>query len=78
MIKLTEIKRANNIISAVITTVEMEPRTFKIALDLETDELVENTYGSMCMDVGMAKHKLRKLAEENGFDLPETAVSAWY
>lgn len=78
MIRLAKIKRENNIISAVITTVETKPKTFKLALDLETDKLVENTYGRMCMDVGMAKHKLRTLAEENGYNLPETDISSWY
>ena len=78
MIKLTEIKLESGIISATVTTVEMNSKVFRVAYNLDTDKIVENTLGNMCMDVGMAVWKLIRLYEEYGSNLPESAVSAWY
>ena len=78
MIRLTEIKLDNDIISCVVTTVEMHPHVFRVAYNLTTEEVVENTSGKMCMNVGMAVWKLIKLHEEYGDTLPERAESAWY
>ena len=78
MIKLSEIKLENDIISCVVTTVEMTPRVFRVAYNLATEEVIENTSGKMCMNAGMAVWKLIKLHEEYGDNLPECAESAWY
>ena len=78
MIKLSEIKLENNIISCVVTTVEMHPQVFRVAYNLTTEEVVENTSGKMGMDTGMAIWKLIKLYEEHRDNLPNSAMSAWY
>ena len=78
MIRLTEIKFENGIISATVTTVEMNPKVFRVVYNLDTDKIMENALGNMCMDVGMAVWKLIKLYEEYGSNLPENAMSAWY
>ena len=78
MIRLTEIICDGDIVSALVTTVEAEPRVFRVSYNIKTNEIVENTYGKMCMSVGMAIGKLIKLAEENGHKLPEVAESVWY
>ena len=78
MIKLTEIKLENSIISAMVTTVEMNPKVFRVAYNLDTDEVVENTLGKMGMSVSMAIGKLIKLHEEYGSNLPEYSESVWY
>lgn len=78
MIKLSEIKLENDIISCVVTTVERHSQVFRIAYNLATEEVVENTSGKMGMDTGMAIWKLIKLHEEFGDNLPEYAESAWY
>ena len=78
MIRLSEITRDGDIVSALVTTVEVNPRVFRVSYNLKTNEIVENTYGKMCMSVGMAIGKLIKLSEENGHKLPEVAESVWY
>ena len=78
MVRLSEIKRKNDIISAVVTTVELSPRVFRVAYNLATNEVVENTLGKMGMSVSMAINKLIKLSEEYGYDLPDSAESVWY
>ena len=78
MIRLTEIKLENGIVSATVTTIETTPKVFRIAYNLNTDEVVENTLGKMGMSVSMAIGKLIKLHREYGDNLPESAVSAWY
>lgn len=49
MIRLSEITRVGDIVSALVTTVEAEPRVFRVSYNLKTNEIVENTYGKMCM-----------------------------
>ena len=78
MIKLSEIKLENDIISCVVTTVERHSQVFRVAYNLATEEVVENTSGKMGMDAGMAVWKLIKLHKEYGDNLPDTTMSAWY
>ena len=78
MIRLTEIKLENGIVSATVTTIETTPKVFRIAYNLNTDEVVENTLGKMGMSVSMAIGKLIKLHEEYGSNLPEYSESVWY
>ena len=78
MIRLSEIKRENDVVSAVVTTVELSPIVFRVAYNLATNEVVENTLGSMGMSVNMAIRKLITLSQEYGYDLPDSAMSAWY
>lgn len=78
MIRLSEIKLENNIISCIVTTVETHPQVFRVAYNLTTEEVVENTSVEMDINVGMAVWKLIKLHEEYGANLPDFAVSAWY
>ena len=49
MIRLSEITRDGDIVSALVTTVEVNPRVFRVSYILKTNEIVENTYGKMCM-----------------------------
>ena len=78
MIRLSEIKREKDVVSAVVTTVEVTPRVFRVSYNLKTNDVVENTLGSMGMSVNMAIRKLIKLSEEYGYDLPDSAESVWY
>lgn len=78
MIKLSEIKLEGAIISCIVTTVETSPKVFRIAYNLATEEVVENTSGKIGMDAGMAVWKLIKLHKEYGDNIPDTAMSAWY
>ena len=78
MIRLSEIKRENDVVSAVVTTVELSPRVFRVAYNLATNEVVENTLGKMGMNVNMAIRKLIILSKEYGYDLPDSAESVWY
>ena len=78
MIRLSEIKRENDVVSAVVTTVELSPRVFRVAYNLATNEVVENTLGKMGMSVNMAIRKLITLSQEYGNNLPDSAESVWY
>lgn len=78
MIELTEIKRENDFVSALVTTVEVNPRVFRVSYNLKTNEVVENTYGSMGMSVNMAIRKLITLSQEYGYNLPTSAECVWY
>ena len=78
MIRLENIEKKDNIISAKVVTVEMELQVFEVAFNLKTNEIVKNTMGKMTMSVGMAIAKLIKLAEESGENLPKKTTSVWY
>ena len=78
MIELTEIKRENDVVSALVTTVEVNPRVFRVSYNLKTNEVVENTYGSMGMSVNMAIRKLITLSQKYGYNLPTSAECVWY
>ena len=78
MIKLKDIKREGNIVSATVTTVEKTPQTFEVSVDVVSGKIHKNTLGRMSMDVGMAIGKLITLAEESGNKLPTKAESIWY
>ena len=78
MIKLKDIKREGNIVSATVTTVEKIPQTFEVSVDVVSGKIHKNTLGIMSMDVGMAIGKLITLAEESGSKLPTKAESIWY
>lgn len=78
MLRLNNIIRKGNFVSATVTTVEEEPRVFDITVDIFKQELVENSLGEMNMFVSMARNKLVKLAIEYGNKLPKEAVSVWY
>lgn len=41
MLKLTNITREGNIVSAVVTTVEVNPQTFEVAVDIETKAILK-------------------------------------
>ena len=51
---------------------------FRVAYNLATNEVVENTLGKMGMNVNMAIRKLIMLSKEYGYDLPDSAESVWY
>lgn len=78
MVRLDNIKKNGDIISATVTTVEMDSKTFDIAFNIATNEIVNNTMGRMTMSVGMAIAKLIKLVEEQGDNLPKKTTSVWY
>ncbi len=78
MLKLGNITREGNIVSAVVTTVEVNPQTFEVAVDIETKEILKNTLGEMNMYSRMAISKLFALANEHGNKIPKESGSAWY
>lgn len=78
MLRLYNIQRKGSIISAKVVTVENNPQTFLIEVDVKEKKLVSHTHGMMDSYVGMAMAKLIEMSEEYGNDLPKTGVSAWY
>lgn len=78
MLKLSNIRRDGNIVSAVVTTVEVKPQIFEVAVDIESKAIVKNTFGEMDMNSRMAISKLFALVNEYGKNLPQESGSAWY
>lgn len=78
MLKLTNITREGNIVSAVVTTVEVKPQTFEVAVDIETKAILKNTLGEMNQYSRMAISKLFALANEYGKKIPKESGSVWY
>lgn len=78
MINLTNIKKTGDIISADIETVEIEPRYFKVSINIKTKKMVECTSEKFGMFESGAVAKLFKLYIENGDKLPKKAQAVWY
>ena len=76
MIRLTNIKRDQNIMSATVTIIAEHPVSFELVVDVVTGEILENTYGEVVMSVIMARKRLIQLYFEN--EIPESIVSAWF
>ena len=79
MIRLTEIKRRCNIVSAVVTTVEANSISFEIVVDIKNKKLVKNTHEKIDTLVGKAMGRLIQLDKKyGGKKLPKETVCVWY
>lgn len=78
MIRLSNIIRNGSLISAIVTTVGPNSKTFKVVVNIETGDILENTLGKMNMSVNMARVKLIDLVNEHGNKVPNKAECAWY
>lgn len=77
MIKLENIKMKNNVISALVTTVETNPQKFEISVDINKEKLTQCTRETRDTYVYMVMAKLIQLHHESN-KLPEKAESVWY
>lgn len=77
MIKLENIRIENNIISALVITVETKPQKFEISIDIEKEKLTRCTREVRDSYVYMAMAKLIQLHHESD-KLPKKAESVWY
>ena len=77
MLKLKNIKRQGNNISADVQIVNTHPEDFKIRVDLKEQRITECTR-EKDMFVIQALAKLVKLSEECGSKIPAQAESVWY
>ena len=78
MIKLEKIVKKGDIVSATVITVESNPETFNIVINVKTKEIVKNDRNYMDMYERMAFSKLLSLVDEYGDKLPKKAISAWF
>ena len=78
MIELNNIKKTGDIISADIKTVELEPRYFKVSVNIKTKKMVECTSEIFDMYASGAVAKLFNLYIDNGDKLPKKAQAVWY
>lgn len=79
MLKLTEIKRKGNLISAHVVSVDPEPDIFDIVVDYKKEELVSMTKDCQDMYTSMAMSKLIEVAEKSTpSNTPKSAVTAWF
>ena len=78
MLRLMNIVRNGNIVSAIVTIVEADPETFEISVDIEKREIIRNTRGKMDSYVSMARNKLIDVALRSGKKLPKETVCVWY
>lgn len=77
MIRLENIEKKNDIISATVTTIENNPIQFEIAVNVKNRTIIKNSLGKMNMDVSMAIGKLVRLADESS-TLPKVAETIYY
>lgn len=79
MLKLTEIKRKGNLISAHVVSVDPDPDIFDIVVDYKKEELVNMTKDCQDMYTSMAMSKLIEVAEKSTpSNTPKSAVTAWF
>lgn len=77
MIEIINIVLSGVILSATVVPVE-DALSFEIAVNVETKNIVKNTSGQIDMYSSGAAHKLLKLYDEFGVNLPEKSGCAWY
>lgn len=77
MIKLKNITINKSVIEADVDIVTTNKQTFKIAVDVR-EQLIVNCTRSDDMFVFQALAKLIKLYEENGSNIPSNSESVWY
>lgn len=77
MIKISNITKNDNIISALVETVEMIPQVFEISVDIEKEKLIRCIREVRDSYVYMAMAKLIQLHHESD-KLPKKAESVWY
>lgn len=78
MLRLENIQRKGSIISARVITVENNPQTFLIQVDVKERKLVSHTHDKVDSYVGMAMAKLIRVSEEYGNRLPKKEEAVWY
>lgn len=79
MLRLTNIVRNGNIVSAIVTTVEANAISFEIVVDIKNKKLVKNTHEKIDTLVGKAMGRLIQLTKEyEGKKLPKETVCVWY
>lgn len=79
MIKLENIVRKGNLISAHVVSIEFEPDIFDITVDIEKEEIVELSKERQDMYTSMAMAKLLEIANKySASNTPKTAVSACF
>ena len=78
MIKIENIVVSGNIVRAEVTIISWIDESFEIAVNVETEEIIENTRVILDSYVYMAKTKLIESYNENQGKLPKILEVVWY
>lgn len=78
MIRLKNITKIGDIISADVETIERVPQHYKVSVDVKQNKMVECTAELFDFNAAGAVAKLFKLYMEKGDKLPKSDGAAWY